>query len=51
VADAHDHPHPPKILSGHIPEPAGVEERSGKTWGVNVGKRGYLLDLANVQKA
>lgn len=34
------------FFCGHIHESAGVEDRIGKTHGVNVGKRGYLLDLA-----
>ena len=38
--------HPPEyFFCGHIHECAGVEIRMGRTRAVNVGKRGYLLDL------
>jgi len=36
---------PEYFFCGHIHEAEGVEERFGKTLGVNVGKRGYLLEL------
>jgi len=40
---------PAHFFCGHIHEAEGVEERWGATLGVNVGKRGYLLDLATLQ--
>jgi Icc-related predicted phosphoesterase len=36
---------PDYFFCGHIHEAAGVEERFGNTVAVNVGKRGYLLEL------
>ncbi|MEZ5402792.1 MAG: metallophosphoesterase [Bryobacteraceae bacterium] len=36
---------PAWFFCGHIHEAQGVEERIGDTVGVNVGKRGYLLEL------
>ena len=36
---------PPYFFCGHIHEAEGVEVRLGKTLAVNVGKRGYLLEL------
>ncbi|MEZ5354034.1 MAG: metallophosphoesterase [Bryobacteraceae bacterium] len=39
---------PAWFFCGHIHEAEGVKETFGATSGVNVGKRGYLLDLATV---
>lgn len=36
---------PERFFCGHIHEAEGVEARIGSTVGVNVGKKGYLLDL------
>jgi uncharacterized protein len=36
---------PAYLFCGHIHEAEGVEARIGKTLAVNVGKRGYLLEL------
>ena len=36
---------PAYLFCGHIHEAEGVEVRIGKTLAVNVGKRGYLLEL------
>ncbi len=36
---------PEYFFCGHIHEAAGQAERLGATMGVNVGKKGYLLDL------
>ena len=36
---------PEYFFCGHVHEAEGVEERMGNTLGVNVGKRGYLLEL------
>lgn len=36
---------PEYFFCGHIHEAEGAEETIGKTFGVNVGKRGYLLEL------
>jgi Icc-related predicted phosphoesterase len=36
---------PQYFFCGHIHEAAGVEERLGATTAVNVGKKGYLLEL------
>lgn len=36
---------PRYFFCGHIHEAEGVEERLGATIGVNVGKRGYLLEI------
>ncbi len=37
---------PAWFFCGHIHEAEGVQAKLGATTGVNVGKRGYLLDLA-----
>jgi Icc-related predicted phosphoesterase len=37
--------HPEYFFCGHIHEAEGKEIRTGKTVAVNVGKRGYLLEL------
>jgi uncharacterized protein len=37
---------PAYFFCGHIHEAEGVEERIGGTLGVNVGKKGYLLEIA-----
>lgn len=39
---------PARFFSGHIHETEGVECTVGRTRGVNAGKRGYLLDLAEL---
>lgn len=39
---------PARFFCGHIHEAAGMETLLGKTPGVNLGKRGYLLDLSEV---
>jgi Icc-related predicted phosphoesterase len=36
---------PRYFFCGHIHEAAGVSEQIGNTWAMNVGKKGYLLDL------
>jgi Icc-related predicted phosphoesterase len=36
---------PDYFFCGHIHEAQGVEERIGTTLGVNVGKKGFLLEL------
>jgi Icc-related predicted phosphoesterase len=36
---------PPYFFCGHIHEAEGVQTRIGQTLAVNVGKRGYLLEL------
>ena len=36
---------PAYFFCGHIHEAEGVEARIGKTWGKNVGKMGYVLEL------
>ena len=38
---------PEYFFCGHIHECAGVETRLGRTRAVNLGKRGYLLELTN----
>jgi Icc-related predicted phosphoesterase len=40
-----DEQQPQYFFCGHIHEAEGVEERLGGTFGVNVGKRGYLLEI------
>jgi Icc-related predicted phosphoesterase len=40
-----DRHQPPYFFCGHIHEAAGVREQIGKTDAMNVGKRGYLLEL------
>jgi Icc-related predicted phosphoesterase len=44
-----DRRQPEWFFCGHIHEAEGVMEHFGKTTGVNVGKRGYLLDLDKIQ--
>jgi Icc-related predicted phosphoesterase len=39
---------PAYFFCGHIHEAEGVEAQIGPTLGVNVGKKGYLLDLATI---
>jgi uncharacterized protein len=41
---------PAYFFCGHIHEAEGVEEQLGETLGVNVGKRGRLLDLAGIPR-
>jgi hypothetical protein len=36
---------PEYFFCGHVHEAEGAEERFGRTLGINVGKKGYLLDL------
>lgn len=36
---------PRYFFCGHIHEAAGVSAQIGSTWGMNVGKKGYLLEL------
>lgn len=36
---------PAYFFCGHIHEAAGVKQTMGRTFGMNVGKAGYLLDL------
>lgn len=38
---------PRYFFCGHIHESAGVSEQIGTTWAMNVGKKGYLLDLSD----
>lgn len=38
---------PRYFFCGHIHEAAGAQEKLGETSAMNVGKRGYLLDLEN----
>lgn len=38
---------PRYFFCGHIHEAAGAQEKLGETSAMNVGKKGYLLDLAN----
>lgn len=45
VRDFVDHHQPDYLFCGHIHEAEGVEIALGKTKAVNVGKRGYLLEL------
>ncbi len=45
VSDFIDQHQPAWFFCGHIHEAEGVAVRLGQTRGVNVGKRGYLLDL------
>jgi hypothetical protein len=40
---------PEFFFCGHIHEAAGVAARIGKTRGVNVGPKGYLLDFATLR--
>ena len=39
---------PARFFCGHIHEAAGAETMLGQTPGMNLGKRGYLLDLSTV---
>lgn len=39
---------PFRFFCGHIHEAAGVEAQMGATYGVNLGKKGYLLDLTTI---
>jgi Icc-related predicted phosphoesterase len=39
---------PEYFFCGHIHEAAGVREQIGRTFAMNVGKRGYLLELNKV---
>ena len=39
---------PRYFFCGHVHEAEGVVEQLGATTGVNVGKPGYLLDLAKL---
>ena len=41
---------PAHFFCGHIHEAEGAEEKMGNTLGVNVGKRGYLLDLNSIPR-
>ncbi|HOK45966.1 MAG TPA: metallophosphoesterase [Bryobacteraceae bacterium] len=43
-----DRHQPAHFFCGHIHEAEGVQEQLGKTYCVNAGKRGYLLDLAKM---
>ena len=43
-----DHTQPTRFYCGHIHEAAGAETMLGKTPGMNLGKRGTLLDLATL---
>ena len=36
---------PRYFFCGHIHEAAGAQEKLGRTSAMNVGKKGYLLDL------
>ena len=45
VRDFVDEHQPSYFFCGHIHEAEGVQARIGKTLAVNVGKRGYLLEL------
>jgi uncharacterized protein len=45
VADFIDRKQPAHFFCGHIHEAAAVETQLGSTHAVNVGKRGYLLEL------
>jgi hypothetical protein len=40
---------PARFFCGHIHEAEGREDRLGATLGVNVGRKGYLLDTAALQ--
>lgn len=42
--------HPAWFLCGHIHEAAGVQTTLGSTHAVNVGKKGYLLELVPPEK-
>jgi Icc-related predicted phosphoesterase len=42
---------PAYFFCGHIHEAEGVEQRIGGTLGVNVGKKGYLLDLGDLARS
>jgi len=42
---------PDYFFCGHIHEAAGVSARLGNTQAANVGKRGYLLELAAAERA
>lgn len=44
-----DRRQPLRFFCGHIHEAEGVETEIGRTRGINVGKRGYLLDFAKIQ--
>jgi Icc-related predicted phosphoesterase len=41
---------PAYFFCGHIHEAEGAEQRLGETIAVNVGKRGYMLDLDKIKK-
>jgi Icc-related predicted phosphoesterase len=45
VADFLEKQQPEYFFCGHIHEAEGVEERIGPTLAVNVGKKGYLLEI------
>ena len=45
VKDFLDREQPSHFFCGHIHEAAGVSQQLGATWAMNVGKRGYLLEL------
>ena len=45
IRDFVDRRQPDYLFCGHIHEAEGVEIALGKTKAVNVGKRGYLLEL------
>jgi len=45
VADFISVQQPRYFFCGHIHEAAGVTEQIGRTWAMNVGKKGYLLEL------
>ena len=43
-----DQHQPVRFFCGHIHEAAGAETALGLTVGMNLGKRGHLLDLATI---
>lgn len=49
VRDFIEQHQPAFFFCGHIHESEGREDRIGRSRGVNVGKKGYLLDLDTIQ--
>ena len=45
-----DRHQPEYFFCGHIHEAEGVAVELGRTWAVNAGRRGYLLDSAKIEK-
>jgi Icc-related predicted phosphoesterase len=45
-----DQHQPARFYCGHIHEAAGIEAQLGQTPGLNIGKRGHLLDLSTIRQ-